>query len=63
MTEEPAEEYDGEGGNSQFLISCKSNRDIMRPDGALPPKVLLHFTRRLEKFKVSAVGWDCQIGS
>lgn len=35
----------------------------MRPDGALPLKVLLYFTRRLENFKVSAVEWDCHVGS
>lgn len=49
-------------GAVNFLYAARVT-DIMRPDGALPPKVLLHFTRRLEKFKVSAVEWDCQTGS
>lgn len=62
MREERAEDYKGEGGNSEFLITCKTNRDIMRPDGALPSKLLLHFRERLKYFKVLAAEWDCQIG-
>lgn len=34
----------------------------MSPDGALPFKLLLHFTERLENFKVLAAKWDCEIG-
>lgn len=62
MREEHAEDYKGEGGSNEFLITCKTNRDIVSPDGALPFKLLLHFTERLENFKVLAAEWDCQIG-
>lgn len=39
----------------------KSNRDIMKSDGALLPEEL-HFRRRLANLKVPAVEWDFQIG-
>lgn len=56
------EDYEGEGGRTEFLIAWKTNRDIMRPDSALPSELLLHFTKRLENFEVLAAEWDCQIG-